>query len=225
MKRFLVPVVLAALAGCSSLLPKTTETSGDMKTAWQSYQQAAETFARITPRVTTVDELRGQHLDPRLNANMRIVPRYEIVQLFMVNGTMTLADLDDGVRECLQAQAACTAWAIDQQALQKRRSGNAALDMLKLHRETQNSGWRFSGLLLLKDGVVIYKLTGGQPRILEYAQTDDMLGPLQLIGSKLNALNGINVTDVRNGISLKSASSPPNNANVGDPVAAAGLRR
>src|SRR5918911_2970931 len=203
MKRLLVlSVVLAALPACSALLPKTTETSGDTKTAWHSYQQAEETFARITPRVTTVEQLRAQHLDPRTNANMRVVPRYEIVQLFMVNGTMTLADLDDGVRECLEAQAACTAWAIDQQAVQKRRSGNAALDLLKLHRETQNSGWRFSGLLLVKDGVVIYKLTGGQPRILDIAVTHDALGPLQLVGSKFNALNGINVTDVRNGISI-----------------------
>ena len=177
-------IVLAALPGCSSLLPKTTETSGDTKTAWQSYQQAEETFARITPRATTVEDLRKQHLDPRLNANMRIVPRYEIVQLFMVNGTMTLADLDDGVRECLEAQAACTAWEISQQATQKRRSGNAALDLVKLYRETQNSGWRFSGLLLLKDGVVIYKLTSGQPQILEVATTHDALGPLQLVGSK-----------------------------------------
>ena len=219
----LLSLSLAALAGCSSLLPKTTETSGDTKTAWQSYQQAEQSFARITPRVTTVAELRAQHLDPRQNANMRIVPRYEIVQLFMVNGTMTSADLDDGVRECLEAQAACTAWEITQQAAQKRRSGNAALDMLRVRRETENSGWRFSGRLLLKDGVVIYKLTGGQPRTLDYAHTEDMLGPLQLIGSKLNALNGINVTDVRNGI--KPASSPTHNGTIGDPVTALGLRR
>jgi hypothetical protein len=224
MKRpLLLSLSLAALAGCSSLLPKTTETSGDTKTAWQSYQQAEQSFARITPRVTTVEQLRAQHLDPRQNANMRIVPRYEVVQLFMVNGTMTAADLDDGVRECLEAQAACTAWEINQQAVQKRRSGNAALDMLRVRRETENSGWRFSGLLLVKDGVVIYKLTGGQPRILEYAHSEDRLGPLQLVGSKLNALNGINVTDVRNGI--KPASSPANNGTVGDPVTALGLRR
>jgi hypothetical protein len=224
MKRLVfLSLSIGVLAGCSSLLPNSAETSGDTKTAWQSYQQAEASFARITPRVTTVDELHAQHLDPRQNANMRIVPRYEIVQLFMVNGTMTLADLDAGVRECLEAQAACTAWEITQQAAQKRRSGNAALDMLRVRRETENSGWRFSGLLLLKDGVVIYKLTGGQPHTLEYAHTEDMLAPLQLVGSKLNALNGINVPDVRNGI--KPANSPTNNGAVGDPVTAFGLRR
>ena len=224
MKRpLLLSLSLAALAGCSSLLPKTTETSGDTKTAWQSYQQAEQSFARIPPRVTTVAQLRAQHLDPRQNANMRIVPRYEIVQLFMVNSSITLDDLDEGVRQCLEAKEACTAWQIDQQAMQKKSTGNAALHMLKVQRETQNAGWRFCGLLLMKDGVVIYKLTGGQPRTLDYAHTEDMLGPLQLIGSKLNALNGINVTDVRNGI--KPASSPTHNGTIGDPVTAFGLRR
>jgi hypothetical protein len=205
---------LGALAGCSSLLPKTTETSGDAKTAWQTYQQAEQTFARIMPGKTTVEELRAQHLDPRANANMRVVPRYEIVQRFMVNSTVTLADLDDGVRQCLEAREACTGWEINQQAMQKKRTGNPALDMLRVRRETQNSGWRFSGLLLMKDGVVVYKLTSGQPGILEIANNEDNLAPLQLVGSKLNALNGIEVTDVRNGI--KSSGS----ATSSDPVIA-----
>ena len=39
-----------------------------------------------------------------------------------------------------------------------------------------------------------------QPLIHEIASTEDILGPLQAIGTKLNAINGIDVTDVRNGI-------------------------
>jgi hypothetical protein len=219
----LLPFVFSSLAGCSSLLPKSNETSGDAKTSWQNYQQAEQTFARITPGKTTVEELRGQHLDPRSNANMRVVPRYEVVQRFVVNSTITPADLDDGVRQCLEAKEACTAWEVNQQALEKKRTGNAALDMLRMRRETQSSGWRFSGLLLLKDGVVIYKLTCGQPGILEIAHSEDNLAPLQLVGSKLNALNGIDVTDVRNGI--KSAGTPSTSGSTGDPVTAFGIRR
>jgi len=205
-------VSLGALAGCSSLLPKSTETSGDAKTAWHSYQEAEAAFARVVPGKTTVDELRVQHLDPRANANMRVVPRYEIVQLFMVNSSITLDDLDDGVRQCLEAKEACTAWQIDQQAMQKKSTGNAALHMLKVQRETQNAGWRFCGLLLMKDGVVIYKLTSGQPGILEIANNQDMLAPLQILGSKFNALNGIDVTDVRNGIKSTPSSTPSGDA-------------
>ncbi|MFN2645452.1 MAG: hypothetical protein ABR570_10705 [Burkholderiales bacterium] len=224
MKRLvLFSLALGALGGCSSLLPKSAETSGDAKTAWHSYRQAEETFARIIPGKTTVEELRAEHLDPRANANMRVVPRYEVVQRFVVNSTITPADLDDGVRQCLEAKEACTAWEISQQTLEKKRIGNAALDLLRMRRETQSSGWRFSGLLLLKEGVVIYKLTGGQPGILEIANSEDNLAPLQLVGSKLNALNGIDVTDVRNGI--KSAGTPAPSGNTGDPVTAFGIRR
>ena len=113
---------------------------------------------------------------------------------------MTLDDLDGGVRECIAARSACVGWEINQTAMQKKRNGNAALDMLKMRRETHSSGWRFAGLLLIKDGVVLYKLAGGQPLIHEIAQTEDMLGPLQALGTRLNAINGIDVTDVRNGI-------------------------
>ena len=209
MKRFLaLGLSLGALAGCTSLLPKSTETSGDAKTAWHSYQEAEASFASITPGKTTVDELRAQRLDPRTNANMRVVPRYEIVQRFMVNSTITLADLDGGVRICLEAKEACTGWEISQQAMQKKRTGNPALDVLRVQRETQNSGWRFSGLLLMKDGVVIYKLTSGQPGILEIANDQDILAPLQMVGSKFNAVNGIEVTDVRNGIKSTPSSTP-----------------
>ena len=45
----------------------------------------------------------------------------------------------------------------------KQRIGNVVLDVLGFQRETQTDGWRFNGLILLKDGVVVYKLTGGQP--------------------------------------------------------------
>jgi len=84
-------VLMTALAGRSSLLPQSKETSGPAGGGWQSYQDA-------------------------------------------------------------------------------ERTGNAALDMAKVYRETHTSGWRFCGLILVKDGVVIYKLTSGQPGIHEIAE-------------------------------------------------------
>jgi len=192
---------LGALGGCSSLLPKSQETAGDATNAWQSYQEAEEALNRIEPGKTTVAELRGLRLDLRTNPNITRMQRYEIMQMFMVNKTVTTNDLDDGVRECLAAETRCTGWRIDQTATQKKRNGNAALDLMRMRRETHTSGWHFTALLLIKDGVVLYKLTGGQPRIHEIAQSEDALGPLGAIGSKLNGINGISVTDVRNGIS------------------------
>ena len=199
--------LLALSAGCSSLLPKSKETSGTPTTAWQTYQDAEHTFATIAPRKTTVADLATMKLDPRTNPNIHVMPRYEVMQFFMVNRTVTMDDLDAGVRDCLAAQAGCVGWQIDQSATQKKRNGNAAADFLRLRRETHSSGWRFTGLLLIKDGVVLYKLSGGQPMIHEIAESEDALGPLQALGSKLNGINGIDVTDVRNGIASGGGSS------------------
>jgi len=191
---------LGTLAGCSSLLPKSQETAGDATNAWQSYHEAEQALNRIAPGKTTVAELRTLRLDPRTNPNITLMQRYEILQMFMVNKTVTANDLDDGVRECLAADTRCIGWRIDQTATQKKRNGNAALDLLRMRRETHTSGWHFTALLLIRDGVVLYKLSGGQPLIHEIAETEDALGPLGAIGSKLNQINGIDVTDVRNGI-------------------------
>ena len=188
-------LVLSAgvLAGCSSLLPKSKETSGAPGVGWQSYQDAQRAFDGIVPGRTTAAELAALQLDPRVNPNVAVLPRHELRNRFVVNQTITPADLDEGVRECLEAREQCRALEVNQTASQKKRTGNAALDMAKVYRETHTSGWRFTGLLLVKDGVVIYKLTSGQPGIHEIAQDHDVLAPLQTLSAKLklDSLNGI----------------------------------
>ena len=65
------------------------------------------------------------------------------------------------------------------------RNGSFWLDLLGFRRETHTQGFRFNGLVLLKDRVVVYKLTGGQPVIHESEEANNPLGPVQSIGSKL----------------------------------------
>jgi hypothetical protein len=148
-------------------------------------------------------------LDPRVNPNITVLPRHELLQRFIVNQSVTMDDLEDGVRECLQAREQCRALEVNQTATQKKRTGNAALDMAKVYRETHTSGWRFSGLLLVKDGVVVYKLTSGQPVIHEIAQNQDVLGPLQQLSSKLK----LDVNSI-------AAGNAPSNPTVTQPVSA-----
>ena len=53
------------------------------------------------------------------------------------------------------------------------------LDSLNFKRRTEISGWRFTGLIVLKDDLVVYKLWGGQPSIKESEETRNPLGPFQ----------------------------------------------
>ena len=187
------------------MLPKSKETSGAPGSGWQSYQDAQQTFDKIVPGKTTTAELAAMKLDPRANPNITILPRYEVMQRFIPNRTVTVNDLDEGVRDCVQAGERCRALEVNQAASQKKRVGNAALDIAKMYRETHTAGWRFTGLILIKDGVVVYKLTGGTPSTHEVAANQDNLAPLQSLSSKLNALNNIDTPSL---LSKASSSSP-----------------
>ena len=210
--RSTVALLLGALTGCSSLLPKSKETSGAPGSGWQSYQDAQKAFDQIVPGKTTVAELAAMQLDPRANPNLTTLPRHEVLQRFIVNQSVTMSDLDEGVRECLEAREKCRALEVNQTATQKKRTGNAALDMTKIYRETHTSGWRFCGLLLIKDGVVVYKLTSGQPMIHEIAEEKDSLAPLQALSAKLK----LDVNSISRG-------NEPSQPTVTEPVTA--LRR
>src|SRR5207253_9696898 len=101
------------------MLPKSKETSGAPGSGWQSYQDAQQTFDRIVPGKTTAAELAAMKLDPRAHPNITILPRYEARQPFIVNQTVTVNDLDEGVRICIEAREHCRALHVDQTASQK----------------------------------------------------------------------------------------------------------
>jgi hypothetical protein len=117
--------------------------------------------------------------------NIAILNYSDVLRRFMLNQSMTLADLDQGVQDCIQAKTVCRGYEINQRLVKKHRNGSFWLDFLGFKRETHTEGFRFNALVLLKNGVVVYKLTGGQPAIQESEHTQNPLGPVQSIGSKL----------------------------------------
>lgn len=167
------------------MLPSSREVTATSPSGWQSYQDAEKTFASITPGKTTAAQLKALSLDPAANPAIALLPTWQLRQRFIPNALVTLDDLDQGVRECIEARQACRAYEVNYVATQTKRTGNAALDILKLHRQTQTAGWRFNGLILVKDDVVVYTLTAGQPKIHQVEERQDYLGPVQALASKL----------------------------------------
>lgn len=178
-------VLACLLAGCSSLLPKSNEVTAS---PWQTYQDAQEAFDKIIPGQTTIAELRQMSLDPSENPNIAILNYADVMRKFMLNQSFSINDLDQGVRDCVLAKVACRGFEVTQSQVQKQRNGNVMLDVLGFYRETHTTGWRFNGLILLKENVVVYKLTGGQPVIQGTEETKNPLGPVQAIGSKVTGI-------------------------------------
>ena len=186
MTRRIAVALLALVAGCSSLLPKSKEVTAS---PWQTYQDAQDAFDKIIPGQTTIADLRQMSLDPAKNANIAILNYADVMRKFMLNQSFSIGDLDNGVRECVTAKIACRGFEINQSQVHKQRMGNVVLDVLGFQRETHTAGWRFNGLILLKDDVVVYKLTGGQPAIQQTEENQNQLGPVQAIGSRVTGIS------------------------------------
>jgi hypothetical protein len=178
----LAALVVLMVAGCSSLLPSTTSIT---KSPWASYRDVQLTFDKIIPGKTTEAELKDLQLCPDSNPNITILNYSDILARFLPNPSLSLADLDGGVRDCVAAKTGCRGYTLNHKLTVKNREGNFFADILGFRRETLITGWAFSGLILVKGDVVVYKLTGGQPQIQEYEHVSSPLGPVMGIGQKL----------------------------------------
>ena len=201
------------------MLPSSKETTGSGG-GWQTYQDAQATFDRIVPGKTTHAELKQLKLDPSLNPSVTALHRAEVTTRFIPNSLITLADLDEGVRTCIEAREQCRAFEVNHVSTQQKRKGNAALDIARVYRETHTAGWRFTALILMKEGVVVYKLTGGQPLIHQIEAKRDNLAPLQALSARY--LNADSISNLASSFSRKDqVPTPPSS----EPVTAFGARR
>jgi len=167
------------LVGCSSLLPKgEAVTEGP----WQTFWEAQQTFDKIIPHQTTIEALKQLKLDPESNPNVTLLNYSDVLRRFIPSPTINALDLDPGVQECISAKAACKGYEIDQRVMKRNRYGNFWADFLNFKRKVDVVGWRFNGVVLIKDNLVVYKLTGGQPAIHEREENKNPLGPFQGFG-------------------------------------------
>jgi hypothetical protein len=175
------PVVLLVfvLTGCASFLPQG---SAQIDGPWQSYDEAQQAFDKIVPYQTTLADLKGLKLDPHTNPNITILTYSDVLQRFLPNASVDVDSLDKGVCDCINAKTACKGYEVTQKSIKRNRVGNFFVDFLNFRREVDVTGWSFKGMLLVKDTVVIYKLSGGQPIIHEQEANKNPLGPLQGAG-------------------------------------------
>lgn len=175
MKKLIVTLCIC-LAGCSSLLPTGKST---IEGQWDSYKSAEQTFDKIIPYQTRVEDLNALGLDVQSTPNITILNYSDVLRRFIPNPSVDANDLDTGVRDCIQSKMSCRGLEIDQRTISRVRTGNFWADWLNFKRTIDVTGWNFRGMVLIKDNVVVYKLVGGQPLIREIEKNNNPLGPLQ----------------------------------------------
>lgn len=169
-------LLAAALTACETMLPETEELT---HSPWPTYQAAKAAYDEIVPGATTADDLKARGFDPGTTANVADLSYLDVMQRFMADKSVRVEDLEAGVRACLEARSACRGYEINPKVLHSERKGNVLADIFGFRRHTVRTGWRFWALVLLQDGLVIYKIWRGEPSIHEEQHETNPLGPLQ----------------------------------------------
>ncbi|WP_353570080.1 hypothetical protein [Candidatus Albibeggiatoa sp. nov. BB20] len=167
------------MTGCAGLLPEIKKTT---KSPWKTFGEAKKSFDLIVPEKTTKEELKLLGFDPFETPNVKLITYLDVLERFVPNQAVQLQHLHPQIRACLEAKGACHGYEVKPSNLQSKRYGNAVLDLLNFRRKTITSGWRFDAIIVLNEEVVIYKLWGGEPNVLEFEDKKNPLGPLQDIG-------------------------------------------
>jgi hypothetical protein len=181
-RQVLIAAAVAAMAACSDLLPRSETLT---ESPWQSFEEAQRTFDEIVVHKTTVADLNRLKLDPASNPNVTILNYSDVLRRFIPSPSVEASSLDAGVQECLRAATHCQGYEVDHRVLRRNRYGNFCADILNFKRKIDIVGWRFNGVLLITDDVVVYKLTGGQPAIHEHEESKNPLGPFQGAGEAI----------------------------------------
>lgn len=186
MSRRLACLVLAfGTAGCTHLLPRESQTVGS---PFPDFDAARRALAQAIPFKTTVDDLRRLGFDVHDSANVTLIPYPELISRLAPNPSVPLSELDDGIRECILSRMACQAYEfVLGRELRERRGGFWA-DFLNFRRTTAVSGWHFKALVVVRDGVVLFRNHGGEPKIARTERRINPLGPFQPAGEASGSL-------------------------------------
>jgi hypothetical protein len=187
MNKLLPTLVMASLllAGCGSLLPRG---STDAPSPFQTYGQAQEALERMLPFRTQIAEMRALGFDPEEGRNVTLIPYPDIVARLAPYPGVGLADLDPGIRQCILAKSGCHAYVFRFDRQDRKREGGFWSDFLNIRRETQVTGWWFEALVVVNDGVVLFRNHSGQAHAVRVEKQTNPLGPFQPAGESAGSL-------------------------------------
>lgn len=167
------------LSGCTALLPRASSVE---VSSFPTFEAARDAFERVLPYRTTLDELKALGFDVNASANVRRIPYPQLVAHLVPNPAFSIEGAEIGIRDCIRAQQACMAYAFRFGIQEHERRGSFLADYLNFRRLTHTRGWRFEGLVLVRDCVVLFSNHGGEPNIDVVEERVNPLGPFQLLG-------------------------------------------
>jgi hypothetical protein len=174
-------LVTLTLVGCGglTLLPYQTDINNSN---FKSYQDVEVAYRTITPGTTHASDLDEMGFDATRSPNVEVLSYLGVIERFMPRDSMRFDTLAPPVQSCIEAREGCTAYVFRPEHIEKVRTGNFFLDVFGFQRTTMKTGWSAEVIILVQDGRVAYKVMSGKPRIEDFEDKIQPLGPFQDIG-------------------------------------------
>ena len=178
--RWLSSLWLLSLCGCSALLPKGQ--SEDLS-PFAKYEDARDALGKVVPYRSTLSDMKALGFDAKSSTNVREIAYPQFMSLVAESPNLPIDRLDVGIRDCIIASARCRAYVFQFGHQSRNRIGNFWLDFFNFYRVTHTSGWRFQGVVLVRDdNLVLFRNHSGEPNIEKTDVRRNPLGPLQSFG-------------------------------------------
>ncbi|HRK56584.1 MAG TPA: hypothetical protein PLQ67_03570 [Burkholderiaceae bacterium] len=167
------------LSACASLLPAG---SNDTRSSFASFEEAKNALETIVPYETTTEQVKALGFDYSDSANVTIITYPDVIAHLAPNASVPMEALDPGIRDCILAQTRCKAYEFGIERIQRKRVGRFWADFMNFRRTVEVSGWRFNAMIVVRNGVVLFRRYGGEPNISRTERYNNPLGPLQGAG-------------------------------------------
>jgi hypothetical protein len=175
-------LALVFLSGCAST--SLMDNSSDISSGgadWKSYADAKVFFDKIEIGKTNEKDLGPLGLDLDIAKNLRTLATPTLIALFSDSSFANYDRLPPAVQKCLKYEESCVGYKIHKDSLQKNGTGSLVLRVLKFKEENIIHGFEVDILLLIHNGIVVYKNIEGTPngtRRIEIKKRP--LGPFEL---------------------------------------------
>lgn len=150
------------------------------KSPWKSYSEVVCAYDKVVSNRSTVIEIRKLGFDIYSTPNLKIL---SYVDIALATQTLKKEEVSNGIVACLRAQSMCNGYVFEPQVVNSNRYGNFWMDTFKFKRKTKESGWKYKATFLIVDAVVVDKFWSGEPKIDQYKEEVNPLGPLQELGN------------------------------------------
>jgi hypothetical protein len=177
-------LVTLVLVGCGGLglLPRKADIKN---TNFRSYAAVQTAYQTIAPGATRVTDLGQMGFDAAESPNVEVISYLGVIERFMPRDSIKFDQLDPAVQGCIESRESCSAYIFKPERIHEERTGNWFLDILGFERETVSYGWSAEVMLLVQNGRVVYKVMDGKPRINNYHDDVQPLGPFQDLGGTM----------------------------------------